>query len=70
MSLRLLFVINRDLVEEVIVVRVGEFKGANRTHRYEVIYDTILIGYVDHRYSDNVLTLAQKALTLVNESLP
>ncbi len=70
MSLRLLFVINRDLVDEVVITRVGEFKGANKVHRYEAIYDTLLIGYVDHRYSDGALILAQKALTLVNESLP
>lgn len=70
MSLRLLFVINREIIDEVVVTRIGQFEGLGAVHRYEVVYEEVLIGHMDHLYSDGVLILAQKALTLVKESLP
>lgn len=70
MSLRLLFVINREIIDEVVVTRIGQFEGLSEVHRYEVVYEGVLIGHMDHLYSDGALILAQKALTLVKESLP
>ncbi len=70
MSLRILLVINREPVEEIVIVRIEKFRGTDEIHRYRVKHDGLPMGHLNHLYSDGALILAQKALTLVKESLP
>ncbi len=68
MSLKITISINREPIEEIVILRGEDFRGSEEVHRYRVWYDHEVI-FMDHLYSDGALILAQKALTLVNESL-
>ncbi len=59
--------INREPIEKIVVLRAEDFKGPDEVHRYRVWYEHEVL-FMDHLYSDGALILAQKALTLVNES--
>ena len=69
MSLRILLVINREPVEEIVIVRIEKFRGTDEIHRYRVKHDDLPMGHLNHLFSDGALVLSQKALELVNERL-
>ncbi len=70
MSLRVLFIVDREPIEEVVLVRIEKFRGTDEIYCYRVEHNGLPMGHLNHLYSDGALVLAQKALQLVNESLP
>lgn len=70
MGLGIILHIDREVIEEVTVTRIEDFRGIAKVHRYRVKHEGLFMGQLSHLYSDGALVLAQKALQLVNASLP